>query len=158
MYRTAFLIITTAFLATACSKEPVEVYDPAHDYFSFANTEQFVTRHLELDLTVDFDKEQLRGSAVLHMEQLDPLATEIILDSRGLDIASVSISVADGESIPVEFLVGEEDAVLGSPVTITLPADIEIVADFALRLDYATGKNASALQWLPPEFLYLSTR
>ena len=67
MYRTAFLLITAAFLATACTKEPVEVYDPAHDYFSYANTEQFVTRHLELDLTVDFDKEQLRGSAVLHM-------------------------------------------------------------------------------------------
>lgn len=154
MYRTAFLLITAAFLASACSKEPqepAEVYDPAHDYFSFANTEQFVTRHLALDLTVDFDKEQLRGSAVLHMERLDPAATEIILDSRGLDIASVSISVAEGDPVPVEFLIGEEDAVLGSPVTITLPANTETASKFGVRLDYATGPNASALQWLPPE-------
>jgi aminopeptidase N len=151
MYRTAFSMIAIAFLATGCSKEPVEVYDPAHDYFSFANTEQFITRHLELDLTVDFDKEQLRGSAILHMERLDPLATEIILDSRGLDISGVSISLADSPMVPAEFQVGEEDPVLGSPVTIELPADLEIASSFMVRLEYATGPDASALQWLPPE-------
>ena len=154
MYRIAFSMIAIAFLAAGCSKEavePAEIYDPAHDYFSFANTEQFVTRHLELDLTVDFDKEQLRGSAVLHMERLDPLATEIILDSRGLDISGVSISLADSPMMSAEFQIGEEDPVLGSPVTIALPADLEIDSTFMVRLEYATGPNASALQWLPPE-------
>ena len=29
-------------------------YDRSRDYFSFANTEQVVTRHIELDLTVNF--------------------------------------------------------------------------------------------------------
>jgi len=151
MYRTALAMTAIAFLASACSNEPAEVYDPAHDYFSYANTEQFVTRHLELDLTVDFDQEQLRGSAVLHMERLDPQAAEIILDSRGLDIDSVSIAAADGPMIPVDFRIGDLDPVLGSPVTIVLPTDTSIASVFKVRLEYSTGHNASALQWLPPE-------
>jgi len=153
MYRTACSLIAVAIFAIACSKEPAEVavYDPAHDYFSYANIEQFVTRHLELDLTVDFEKEQLRGSAVLHMERLDPLATEIILDSRGLDISSVSFTLADSPMVPAEFTVGEEDPVLGSPITIALPTNVEITSELSVRLEYATGPNASALQWLPPK-------
>jgi leukotriene-A4 hydrolase len=151
MYRTALTMTAIAFLASACSKEPVEVYDPAHDYFSYANTEQFLTRHLELDLTVDFDQEQLRGSAVLHMERLDPQATEIILDSRGLNIDGVSIVQNDSPAVPVDFRIGDLDPVLGSPVTIVLPADSDVASKFKLRLEYSTGRNASALQWLPPE-------
>jgi len=151
MYRTALTMITIALLAIACSKEPVEVYDPAHDYFSYANTEQFVTRHLALDLSVDFDQQQLRGGAVLHMERLDPQATEIILDSRGLDIDSVSIVQADSPAVPLDFRIGNLDPVLGSPVIIVLPTDTDIASKFRLRLEYSTGRNASALQWLPPE-------
>jgi leukotriene-A4 hydrolase len=152
MYRSTLTMIAIVFLASACSKEPVDdVYDPAHDYFSYANTEQFLTRHLELDLTVDFDQEQLRGSAVLHMRRLDPQATEVILDSRGLDVDSVSIASADGPMVPVSFRIGDLDPVLGSPLTVILPTDFESTAEFKVQLGYSTGRNASALQWLPPE-------
>ncbi len=152
MYRIACSLIAVAVLGVACTKEtPVEPYDPAHDYFSYANTDQFVTRHLELDLTVDFDKEQLRGSAVLHMERLDPQATEIVLDSRGLEFGEISIALADGPMEAAEFQVGEEDPVLGSPLTIILPAGSETAAELKVRIEYTTGPNASALQWLPPE-------
>ena len=41
---TPSLIIFT-FVLSACSQE---TYDPAHDYFSFANTDQFLTRHIDL--------------------------------------------------------------------------------------------------------------
>ena len=152
MYRIACTLIAVAVLGIACTKEtPVEPYDPAHDYFSYANTDQFITRHLELDLTVDFEKEQLRGSAVLHMERLDPLATNVVLDSRGLDISEVSITLGDGDMAAAQFMVGEEDPVLGSAVTITLPEESEAASEITVRIDYATGPNASALQWLPPE-------
>ena len=64
-------------------------YDPAHDYFSYANNDQFVTRHLELDLTVDFDRQTLNGNAILHLERLDPGAMTVVLDSRGLQISGI---------------------------------------------------------------------
>ena len=144
MYRIACSLIALAILGSACTKEtPVEPYDPARDYFSYANTDQFVTRHLELDLTVDFEKEQLRGSAVLHMETLDPEAKQIILDSRGLEISEVSIALADGPMSVAQYQVGTEDAVLGSPVTIMLPDDSIAASEIKVRIDYATGPNAS---------------
>jgi leukotriene-A4 hydrolase len=83
--------LVSAMIFSACSRDE---YDPAHDYFSFANSDQFVTRHLELELWVDFDRQTLAGSAVLHMERLDPAATIIVLDSRGLQIGGIEIVAA----------------------------------------------------------------
>jgi len=151
MHRSIFSILVIAVLTNACSKEAEVSYDPAHDYFSFANTEQVIARHLELDLTVDFEAEQLRGSAILHMDVIDPEVTEVILDSRGLQIDAVALALSDGPMTPVEFRFGEQDAVLGTPLIISLPADLTADSGFRLKIDYATGPNASALQWLPPK-------
>ena len=151
MYRSIFSILVIAVLTNACSKEAEVSYDPAHDYFSFANTEQVVARHLELDLTVDFEAEQLLGSAILHMDVIDPEVTEVILDSRGLQIDGVALALSDAPMTPVEFRFGEQDAVLGTPLIISLPADLAADSGFRLKIDYATGPNASALQWLPPK-------
>jgi hypothetical protein len=74
MFRATIPLIAFTLALAACSpesaKEPIvrteqaiSKYDPARDYFTFANTDQFVTKHLELDLTVDFDAQQLHGSA-----------------------------------------------------------------------------------------------
>jgi len=144
---TPSLIIIT-FVLSACSQE---TYDPAHDYFSFANTDQFLTRHLDLDLTVDFSAEQLRGSATLHLARTDPSATEVTLDSRGLSVSEVTVALPDGPMVPAESRFGEEDAIKGTPLIISLPADFNPDSDFRMKLDYRTGPDASALQWLPPE-------
>ena len=151
MFRSTFLILIVAVLANACSKEAEDDYDPAHDYFSHANTAQVIARHLELDLSVDFEAEQLLGSAILHMEVIDPDVTEVILDSRGLTIDRVAFALPDSPMTTVEFRLGEPDAILGTPLIISLPSDLAAESDFRLKIDYATGPNATALQWLPPE-------
>ena len=88
-----YLIAVVLMLVSACQDgEKKADYDPAHDYFSFANSKQFVTRHLELDLDVDFDNQILSGNAILHMERLDPGAITVVLDSRGLQISSIHVS------------------------------------------------------------------
>ncbi len=133
---------------SACSKD---AYDPSHDYFSFANTDQFVVRHLELDLTVDFSAERLHGSAILHLDRLDSNAAEVVLDSRGLHISEVKVALPDGDMVPAAFHFGEEDAVKGTPLNVSLPGDFRPESEFRMRIDYRTGPNASALQWLPPE-------
>jgi leukotriene-A4 hydrolase len=148
MLRASPSLIIFALILSACSQES---YDPAHDYFSFANTDQFVTRHLDLDLTVDFSAEQLHGSAILHLARIDPSATEVILDSRGLSVSDVTVALPDGPMVPAEFRFGEEDTIEGTPLIVSLPADFKPDADFKIKLDYRTGPDASALQWLPPE-------
>ena len=56
MIRVLVAALVTFLLASCGDKD---TYDPAHDYFSFANTEQFITRHIALDLDVDFESRAL---------------------------------------------------------------------------------------------------
>jgi aminopeptidase N len=151
MSRTTLTLIVIAILASSCSREVQDTYDPSHDYFSFANTDQFLTGHVDLDLTVDFSAEQLHGSAILHLARTDPSATEVILDSRGLSVNEVAVALPDGPMVPAEFFFGEEDTIQGTPLIVSLPADFNPDSDFRMKLDYRTGPDASALQWLPPE-------
>jgi aminopeptidase N len=141
-------LIVFTLAVSACSQE---TYDPSHDYFSFANTDQVVTRHIDLDLTVDFSAEQMHGSAILHLDRTDESTTDIVLDSRGLDISEVTVALPNGPTVPAEFRFGEEDAIKGTPLTVSLPAGFNPDSEFRMRLDYRTGPGASALQWLPPD-------
>lgn len=148
MFRISLTGISVILLLLACAQDG---YDPGHDYFSFANSDQYATRHLELDLVVDFDQQTLGGSAILHIERLDPAATTIVLDSRGLQIGAIEI-VADGKkAAPVAFDVGKTDPVKGEAIQIQLPPDIQAQPEFRIKISYKTGPDASALMWLPPE-------
>jgi len=150
MYRKPVLTVIAILFIASCSKQAEEVdnYDPARDYFTFANTEQFVTEHLALDLDVDFKAEELSGSALQTMRRLDAAATEIVLDTRDLTIASAVIVTAES-SAPAEFRLGDTDETLGTPLYITVPVDTG--EQFDLVLEYKTSPKSTALQWLPPE-------
>jgi aminopeptidase N len=145
------LLVVVLSLFACQGEEGGSAYDPAHDYFSFANSRQFQTLHLELELTVDFEQQILSGHAINHMQQLDPDATNIIMDSRGLSINAVQLKRPAEESIDLEFSLGATDAVRGEPLKIKLPENLALQDKFLLRIDYHTGPDASALMWLPPE-------
>jgi len=146
-------IVSLAVLACSGSEMPDTVAEDsrAHDYFSFANTDQFVTEHLGLNLTVDFDAEQLHGSAVLHLNRLATAAAEIILDTRDLTIESTSFVLDSGEELAAEHYFGETDAVLGTPLIISVPPGLESAAELVLKINYRSSPQATAMQWLPPE-------
>ncbi len=149
-------LILSAFLLLACSQDEdltseKEVVDLGHDYFSFANSDQFVTTHIALDLTVDFKLKELRGLASLKMRRLDPAATDIILDTRDLHIDGVLVAGAEGDGTEAAFEYSQHDPVLGQALKITLPAGLEQEQDLVVKIHYRTDPGASALQWLPPE-------
>jgi leukotriene-A4 hydrolase len=114
------------------------------DQHSFSNPEQLRVRHLDLSLTVDFDNQQLIGSVVLDIEQVQSDAQELVLDTRDLIIAKVE--AGDGENwSQVQFVVGERDPILGSALRISLPEGSPKV-----RINYATEPQSTGLQWLQP--------
>lgn len=110
------------------------------DYHSFANPDEVTVKHIDLDLTADFDNKQLKGSATLTVERQQDGADTLVLDTRELDIDSVTV---EGE--PVEFSMGETDSALGTALTITLPDTASKVT-----VNYATSPEASGVQWLTP--------
>jgi leukotriene-A4 hydrolase len=148
MLRSSLVVICSLLLASCGEKD---TYDPARDYFTFANTEQFVTRHIALDLDVDFEAEVLRGSVTLNMIVLDSSADQIVLDTRDIAVDSVVFIQPGGETQIATFKMGDLDEVLGTPLVISVPASIETSDEVTLRVDYETSPNASALQWLPPK-------
>ena len=125
--------------------------DIGHDYFSFANTDQFVTEHIQLNLTVDFNLKELRGFAILKMRRLDPAATDIILDTRDLHIDSILIAGSEGDDAEAIFEYVKQDPVLGQALKITLPDGLDQQQNLAIKIHYKTDPGASALQWLPKE-------
>jgi leukotriene-A4 hydrolase len=142
-------LVVVSFLLISCGEK--DTYDPAHDYFTYANIDQFVTRHIALDLDVDFAGKALRGSVELSMTVLDSSADTIILDTRDIAIESVVFIRSNGDSEIAEFEIGEQDDVKGSPLVITIPSSIDTSEEVIVRVDYETSPSASALQWLPPE-------
>ncbi len=142
-------IVALSLLLVACGEK--DGYDPAHDYFSYANTDEFITRHISLDLTVDFDARSLVGSVTLTMNALNSSAKQIVLDTRDITIEKVGFVDSNGLTINASFTFGESDDVKGTPLRISVPEDFDTGPGFEIRIDYRTSPDASALQWLPPE-------
>ncbi|HEX9139834.1 MAG TPA: M1 family metallopeptidase [Steroidobacteraceae bacterium] len=145
-HRLAAIGIFIASLATSHAAWPdVAAISPDVAVNTYSNVQQVRTRHIALDLTVDFSKRELSGTATLEMVRIDPNATRVVLDTQDLAIGKVETS-ADGEVwSKATFTLGRSDEVLGAPLTIELPADATWI-----RVSYATRSQASALQWLRP--------
>jgi len=145
----ALLLATVMLFACSDNEDPVpqkEAVDVTHDYFSFANTDQFVTDHIKLNLTVDFDLKELRGLVTLKMRRLDPAASHITLDTRDLHIEGVLVNGAEAG-----FEYTQQHPKLGQALTITLPGGLEQQHDLLVKIHYKTDPSATALQWLPKE-------
>lgn len=118
---------------------PILTSPEAHDPWTFAEPEKARVTHVALDLALDFEGKRVSGTATLDVEA-QPGAEAIVLDSQGLDIASVKDEA--GRALP--FTVGEAVEGKGAPVTVTLNGARRIVIAYA-------APNAEALQWLAPE-------
>jgi len=146
-----FVMLSLANLScTQEAAEPASADTRSHDYFSFANTDEFVTEHLSLDLTVDFEAEALHGSATLQIRRIGTDAAEIILDTRDITIETVGFISASGELLNAEHRFGETHSIMGTPLFVSVPTVVQDTEELTLRIDYRTSPKSTALQWLPP--------
>jgi leukotriene-A4 hydrolase len=114
------------------------------DPHSHARPADVSVRHLALDLTVDFQLRQLRGTATWQLTRPNPAADCLLLDVRGLHLEAVLLDGPAWE--PAEFELGPDDTVLGQALRIRLRPDTTAVC-----IRYQTAPDAAALQWLSPE-------
>jgi len=112
---------------------------------TYANIDAFVTKHLLLDLTADFDASSLRGTAELQLERRDPRATEIVLDTRDLRIQKTETASRNGPWTATMFQLDPATPAFGSALRVTIPAEADRV-----RITYASSPSAKGLQWLTP--------
>lgn len=156
--RSLFMPLLLSVTLVACNKPPqmpqnteqtdvsvagdpaAALIEPGTDYHSFANPDEIKVTHLALDLEVDFARQILKGQASLQFVRMEEGASELVLDTRDLAIDSVTV---EGKAVPYEL--GEKDPVLGSALTIQVPAEADVVT-----IDYQTSPDASGVQWLTP--------
>jgi len=116
------------------------------DTRSHADPLGFVTRSFDLDLDVDFEKSELRGTVTLELDRVDPGSGELVLDTRDLQIESVKTAPAGSDDFRrTRFALDRRDDELGSALRIAMPRDA-----LRVRIAYATTPQASGLQWLQP--------
>jgi leukotriene-A4 hydrolase len=113
----------------------------AQDSHSCARPDEARIRHLELDLTLNFDKKIASGSATYRIEKTQSAAV-LWLDTRSLLIESVSLNKTEQTTFQLE----NEQKYLGHPLRIDIKPNTEMVTVF-----YSTTPESAAMQWLEPE-------
>ncbi len=137
-----FIILgCTVLFLTGCStpkqeKSTLKYVDEPHSY---AQPNEAVITHLDLDIDVDFDQKIITGKATYKIENNNSL--EIILDIKFLVIEKVQ---ADGKD--TEFSLGEFDEHLGQPLNISIGKETKNITVY-----YSTTDKTEALQWLSPQ-------
>jgi leukotriene-A4 hydrolase len=113
----------------------------AQDPHTYARPEEARVEHITLDLSVDFAKKQLHGTAALRLVR-KPEAKTLLLDSNGLTIRRITLQPGDVETT---YALGKADPILGSALEIPLRAETN-----GVTIEYASSPDAKALQWLDP--------
>lgn len=110
------------------------------DHHSFANPSEAITKHLDLDIKLDFEKKILTGIAQYNI--LNNNATEMIFDTRAMTIDKVVLNDKDETT----FSLGANNELLGQPLKVTIKKTTTKVSIY-----YKTSPDAPALQWLDPQ-------
>ena len=132
------------FLMGGCSRKNPEKKEEdmsSKDVHSFARPQEAIVRHLDLDLTVDFQMKKLSGTAILTIENISK-GELLHLDSRDLTIDSVTLD--DGSSTKYDLMPAVP--FLGSELIVHIKPGTKKV-----KINYSTSPSAAALQWLNPE-------
>lgn len=115
--------------------------DPGHpqplvdDIFSFSEPLHVRTDHIELDLSLDFERRVLSGSATLHITNLTG-TRQLHLDTESLVIESVRV---DGEAVPHQLGVATRT---GARLTVPITG-----ASREVTIRYGTSPGGSAFHW-----------
>jgi len=109
------------------------------DTHSYARPDEVRVTHVALDLRADFDARVLSGTATLTLQR-NGSASQVVLDTKGLEIQRVSAGKAD-----VPFALGKPDRILGQSLSVDLPPGAN-----EITIAYRTSPDAEALQWLQP--------
>ncbi|MCB1564897.1 MAG: aminopeptidase, partial [Xanthomonadales bacterium] len=135
------LALTSLFAIAVASTAQARVDDS-----SYAEPDRVRVADIGLDLRVDFENKQLRGSADLRLNWIADDARDLVLDTRDLTIEKVLGKSVEGGWHRLNWELADADPLFGSRLTIHMSRQYPIV-----RIRYQTSPQASGLQWLTPE-------
>ena len=136
------LLLSATFGLSSCSNHELSKLPKLIvKHHSYSKPDSIQLTHMDLDLTVSFEKKQLEGKVIVHFKNPYQLPF-LILDTRQLAIEKVLLQ----DSIETSWSLGEDRPVLGQALVIELPKNAKSVAVY-----YHTTAASEALMWLSPE-------
>eukprot|EP00644_Phytophthora_capsici_P000836 jgi/Phyca11/527122/estExt2_fgenesh1_pm.C_PHYCAscaffold_160045 len=109
---------------------------------SFANVDEVLYRHLQWTLSIDFERQQLKGFAEYTFAYTGASKSPVlILDTQFLSIESVLV-----DGIKVTYNLSDHHSVFGRALLVPITSLSNTV-----RVTYATSSQSSGLQWLSPQ-------
>lgn len=111
-------------------------------HHSYARIDEVRTKHLHLDLDVNFENNTIY--AVARHQVINNNADTAIFDIKYLDIQKVTLG-KDTE-IETDYVIGENDLTFGAPLMIPIDSTTEYI-----NIYYKTTDKTEALDWLTPE-------
>jgi leukotriene-A4 hydrolase len=135
------IVVATLIFMISCteSKKGTETLKYVEEPHSYAQPNEAVITHLNLDIDVNFETEVISGSASYAIDNNN--ASQIILDAKNLVIEKVQ---ADGKD--TGFSLGTYDESLGQPLNIKINGSTKNITVF-----YQTTDKTEAVQWLNPQ-------
>ncbi|KAJ2747436.1 Leucyl aminopeptidase yscIV [Coemansia sp. BCRC 34301] len=118
---------------------------------SQANLCHLATKHVHLELAVDFATQQLSGTATLELLVLAQ-TQEVVLDSAHLSIRRASLLCDDGDASSA-LLVDTSTVhdIYGTALCLTLPTVASAGDIVKIAIEYSTTSKGGAIQFLTPE-------
>ncbi len=119
-----------------------QIVEP-NETHSYANLTDIHTKHIHLDLDVNFDNNTIYGVARHQMVNLTSTDTAIF-DIKNIDIQKVTIG-KDKER-ETDYVIGQNDSILGAPLMVSIDSTVEFI-----NIYYKTTDKTEALDWLSPD-------
>ncbi len=139
-----FAVLLLIAIAPAIAAKTVsKTDDRRNDEHSYAEPTKVMVKDIALDLTVDFDKKIISGSANLSLSWFKPSYKQLVLDTRDLTIEKIEGTTGRMAWQPLKYSMAARDDIFGSKLTIEMPKAYSNV-----RITYSTSPQASGLQWL----------
>lgn len=138
-------------LAFSCSEEgfiPTKkssnIEDSQKDDHSYSNVNEVSTKHLHLDLDVNFKNKTIYGVARHDLGKHS--AKQVIFDIKHLQIQKITSGSKENEK-EIEFVIGtwDKDSILGQPLVVLLKKPEQYI-----NIYYQTSSRTEALDWLEP--------
>ncbi|KAI8324055.1 leukotriene A4 hydrolase [Martensiomyces pterosporus] len=119
------------------------------DCNSQANLEEATTKHIHLDLGVDFERSTLAGTATITGRALKDDVGVFVVDTNHLEIKAVSIE-KDGGFVAATYELDDAHPVYGRALRISLN-EVKSNDEFRAKVEYETTSEGAAIQFLTPE-------
>lgn len=150
----AYLLLTILFIVSSSCKmdgkgNNAQVIEETNtkDPHSYSNFREINTKHLDLELDINFENKTVYGVA-RHLMNNSSNADTATFDIKALSIQKVTLG-EKGKETETDFVIGENHPLQGQPLHVKLkPGTTRI------NIYYQTTEKTEAIDWLPKELTF----